>query len=119
LTAHGTRKRVAENRKSGQQVVAGGSTPPRWAHVEDEANRGGGCELCAAGGRVDGAGCPRRGQAKQRLSARIQLGPVTVEEALALPRSQAAVNAGLITEEDLGSVFEGFDRNQSGTICIH
>ena len=45
------------------------------------------------------------------------LGPVTIEEAVALPRSQAAVNAGLITEEQLRFSYVGFDRNQNGTIC--
>lgn len=74
------------------------------------------CALLAAGWMAPGA--LAAGKPSNGCPPGFNLGPVTVEEALALPRSQAAVNAGLITEEDLGSVFEGFDRNQSGTICI-
>ena len=74
------------------------------------------CGLRAAG-CVGCAGRPRRKQANQRLSARFNLGPLTIDEAVTLPRSQAAVNAGLITEEQLRFSYAGFDRNQNGTVC--
>ncbi len=46
------------------------------------------------------------------------LGALTVEEILQLPRTQAGMNAGLYTEGDVRALFERFDKNNSDRICI-
>jgi hypothetical protein len=45
------------------------------------------------------------------------LGPVTIDEAVALPRTQAAIAAGLISESDARAGYAGFDANGNGVIC--
>jgi hypothetical protein len=45
------------------------------------------------------------------------IGAVTPEGALALERSQAAIEAGLFTEEDLLAAYRALDANGSGYIC--
>jgi hypothetical protein len=45
------------------------------------------------------------------------LGANTVEQWLALPGTQASINDGLTTEQDIRDWFEAFDRNGDGLIC--
>ena len=74
-----------------------------------------GCALLAAAGSVPAAHA--QGKPSNVCPPGFNLGPVTIERAVALPRSQAAMNAGLITEDQLRFSYAGFDRNQNGTIC--
>ena len=45
-------------------------------------------------------------------------GPLTFEQHLALPRTQAALEAGLVTVGDLQAAFSSIDRNANGLICV-
>ena len=49
--------------------------------------------------------------------AGFDLGPVTMDGAVALPRTQAAIAAGLISESDARAAYAGFDANGNGVIC--
>ena len=49
--------------------------------------------------------------------AGFDLGPVTIDGAVALPRTQAAIAEGLISESDLRAGYAGFDANGNGVIC--
>jgi hypothetical protein len=73
-----------------------------------------GCALLGATGSVPAAHADKP---RNTCPPGFNIGPVTIDQAVALPRSQAALAAGLITEDELRSVYAGFDRNQNGTIC--
>jgi hypothetical protein len=45
-------------------------------------------------------------------------GSVTFEDYLALPRTQAAIDAGLATTEDILASLAGVDANANGRICV-
>jgi hypothetical protein len=74
-----------------------------------------GCALLATAGSVPAAHA--QGKPNNGCPPGFNLGPVTIDQAVALPRSQAAMNAGLITEDQLRFSYTGFDRNQNSTIC--
>ena len=65
--------------------------------------------LPAAG---QGAGKPSYG-----CSAGFELGSLTFEQAADLPRSRAAVDAGLVDRATLIVTYAGFDANGNGLIC--
>jgi len=46
------------------------------------------------------------------------LGALTFEETLELPRFQAALEAGVFTEEGLATGFADFDANGNGILCF-
>jgi hypothetical protein len=46
------------------------------------------------------------------------LGPLTAEQRLALPRVQAGLAAGRYTREDVLIVQQEFDKNGNGLICV-
>jgi hypothetical protein len=46
------------------------------------------------------------------------LGALTFEETLELPRFQAALEAGVFTEESLAEGFTFFDANANGILCF-
>jgi hypothetical protein len=46
------------------------------------------------------------------------LGGLTVEQALQLPRIQAGLVAGVYTEEDLAAFYDNADGNGNGVICF-
>ena len=45
------------------------------------------------------------------------LGPLTIQQVLALPRSQAAIAAGVVTEAGIRAGFASVDKNGTGRIC--
>ena len=45
------------------------------------------------------------------------LGAVTFDEWIALPRTQAAIEAGLTTSDDVRAGLEAGDRNGNGVVC--
>jgi hypothetical protein len=46
------------------------------------------------------------------------LGAQSLESYLQLPRTQAAIDDGLTTEEEVAAFFSALDRNGSGYICV-
>lgn len=46
------------------------------------------------------------------------LGALTFEETLDLPRTQAGLSDGFFTEEVLAEAFDSFDKNSDGLICV-
>lgn len=66
-----------------------------------------GAAPATAGGR-GGFGCPPG----------FDLGAVTAEQGLLLPRIQAGIAAGAYTAEQAAAVFSGIDRNGDGVICV-
>lgn len=46
------------------------------------------------------------------------LGALTFEQTLQLPKVQAGIAAGLFTAEDLAAFFDGLDMNDNGLICV-
>jgi hypothetical protein len=48
----------------------------------------------------------------------MNLGSQTFESFLALPRTQAAINDGLFTEQELLDGLASFDKNGNGSICV-
>jgi hypothetical protein len=46
------------------------------------------------------------------------LGALTVEEILRLPRSQAAIAAGVVDEAGIRAGVAGVDKNGSGRVCV-
>jgi hypothetical protein len=46
------------------------------------------------------------------------IGPVAREDYAALPRSAAAIDAGLIDEAGILAGFDRFDKNANGVICV-
>jgi hypothetical protein len=73
-----------------------------------------GCALLGATGSVPAA---HAAKPRNTCPPGFNIGPVTIDEAVALPRSQAALDAGLTTEDELRSFYTSVDRNQTGTIC--
>jgi hypothetical protein len=60
-----------------------------------------------AGGRA-GYGCPPA----------FDLGGLTLQETLALPRIQAGLDAGVYTVEEITAVVDFVDHNDNGVICL-
>jgi hypothetical protein len=60
-----------------------------------------------AGGRA-GFGC----------APRFDIGEVTLEESLALPRLQAGLDAGAFTASDIAALFVAIDHNGDGILCF-
>ena len=46
------------------------------------------------------------------------IGAVTLEESLALPRLQAGLNAGAFTASDIAALFVAIDHNGDGILCF-
>jgi hypothetical protein len=46
------------------------------------------------------------------------IGSKTPAEALQLPRTQTAINLGLITEEETLAFYDALDKNESGYVCV-
>jgi hypothetical protein len=46
------------------------------------------------------------------------LGPVSFEEYLELPRTQAAIEDGLVDEAGVEAFLTGLDRNGNGVVCV-
>jgi hypothetical protein len=49
--------------------------------------------------------------------AGFDIGPVTIDQAVALPRSQEAIADGLTSESAARAVYAGIDANGNGVIC--
>jgi hypothetical protein len=62
----------------------------------------------AAAGGSAGSGCPPG----------FDVGAVTLEQTLALPRVQAAFAAGVYGEADVVAAFTSVDRNSNGVVCV-
>jgi hypothetical protein len=63
-------------------------------------------------------GSRQRGGMVTRVSAAFDLGSKSFEEFLALPRSQAAIDAGLVTADQLLAGLRGIDQNANGLLCV-
>lgn len=63
--------------------------------------------IAAAGGKA-GFGC----------APGFDLGALTLEEALELPRTQAGLSDGVFTKEGLAAGFAFFDKNGNGELCF-
>lgn len=50
--------------------------------------------------------------------AGFNLGPVTVAQALKLPRSLAGIEAGVVTEERIVAGVNSVDKNGNGRVCV-
>jgi hypothetical protein len=74
-----------------------------------------GCAVLAAAGAAPGAQA-----AKPRFSCPqgFNLGRLTLDEIIALPRTQAAIAAGAVDEAALRAGFPSIDRNGTGRICV-
>lgn len=46
------------------------------------------------------------------------LGPLTTEQILRLPRSQAAIADGIVTEAGIRAGVAGVDKNGTGRVCV-
>ena len=66
--------------------------------------------LVAAPGAAQAAGKPSYG-----CSPGFNLGALTVDQILALPRSQAAIKAGVVDEAGIRA---GVDKNGTGRVCV-
>ena len=64
--------------------------------------------LAAAGSGKPSYGCPPG----------FNLGSVTFAEYLVLPRTQAAINVGLVTPEQILASLASVDTNANGSICV-
>ncbi len=60
-----------------------------------------------AGGKAE-LGCPPS----------FDIGAVTLEESLALPRLQAGLDAGAFTASDIAALFVAIDHNGDGVLCF-
>jgi hypothetical protein len=58
------------------------------------------------------------GQAGWSCPTGFDLGGLTYDQALALERIQAGINAGVHTQDDFKSFFAGVDRNHDGVVCV-
>jgi hypothetical protein len=58
------------------------------------------------------------GQAGFNCSPGFDIGAVTFEDGIELPRIQAGLAAGVYTIEDLATTFQGIDHNGNGLICL-
>ena len=74
-----------------------------------------GCAILAAA-----AAAPTAQAAKPRFTCPpgFNLGRMTLDEIIALPRTQAAIAAGVVSEEALRAGFPSIDRNGTGAICV-
>jgi hypothetical protein len=68
--------------------------------------------LAAASGTASAATPPAG------CGAGFDLGPLTIDQAVALPRTQAAIADGLTTQGDVRAGYAGLDRNGNGVICV-
>jgi hypothetical protein len=73
-----------------------------------------GCAILAT------AAAPGAQAAKPRFgcSPGFNLGRLTLDEVIALPRTQAAIEAGLVSEAALRAGFPSIDKNGTGSICV-
>ncbi len=69
--------------------------------------------LVAAPGAAQAAGKPSYG-----CSPGFNLGALTVDQILALPRSQAAIKAGVVDEAGIRAGVAGVDKNGTGRVCV-
>jgi hypothetical protein len=74
-----------------------------------------GCAILATAAAAPGAQAakPRFG-----CSPGFNLGRMTLDEVIALPRTQAAIEAGLVSEANLRAGFPSIDKNGTGSICV-
>ena len=69
--------------------------------------------LVAAPGAAQAAGKPANG-----CPPGFNLGALTVEQFLQLPRSQAAIAAGVVDEAGIRAGVAGVDKNGTGRVCV-
>ena len=69
--------------------------------------------LAAAPGAAQAAGKPSYG-----CPAGFNLGPLTAEQILELPRSQAAIAAGVVDESGIRAGVASVDKNGTGRVCV-
>ena len=74
-----------------------------------------GCLLATAVAPLGASGTGKPGNS---CAPGFNLGSKTADEFLALERTQAAIEAGLATEEQILAAFAGVDRNDNGRICV-
>jgi hypothetical protein len=74
-----------------------------------------GCLLATAVAPLGASGTGKPGNS---CPPGFNLGSKTADEYLALERTQAAIEAGLVTEEQILAAFAGVDRNDNGRICV-
>ena len=67
----------------------------------------------AAPGAAQAAGKPANG-----CSPGFNLGALTADEILQLPRSQAAIAAGVVDEAGIRAGVAGVDKNGTGRVCV-
>ena len=58
------------------------------------------------------------GKPANTCPAGFNLGPVTVAQALTLPRSLAGIEAGVVTEERIIAGVNSVDKNANGRVCV-
>jgi hypothetical protein len=73
-----------------------------------------GCLLAAAVAPLGASG----GKPGNSCPPGFNLGSKTAGEYLALERTQAAIEAGLVTEEQILAAFAAVDRNANGRVCV-
>lgn len=74
-----------------------------------------GCALTAV---VAPLGASGTGKPRNSCPPGFNLGSKTAAEYLALERTQAAIAAGLATEEQILAAFDASDRNDNGRVCV-
>ena len=74
-----------------------------------------GCAILATA-----AAAPAAQAAKPRFGCPpgFNLGRLTLDEIIDLPRTQAAIEAGLVSEADLRAGFPSLDKNGTGAVCV-
>ena len=73
---------------------------------------------CAVVAVLAATGASGQGKPANTCPPAFDLGRFTFQQTLALPRTQAALEAGLVTVEDLQAGFSAIDRNANGRICV-
>src|SRR5688572_10353875 len=58
------------------------------------------------------------GKPANTCPAGFNLGPVTVAQAVELPRSLAGIEAGVVTEERIVAGVSSVDKNANGRVCV-
>ena len=89
-------------------IVLGGKGKP---HLLAFAGAVGACLLYAS---PVGAG----GKAELGCAPAFDIGAVTLEEALALPRLREGLEAGAFTASDIAALFVAIDHNGDGVLCF-
>jgi hypothetical protein len=74
-----------------------------------------GCALTSAVAPLGASGTGKPGYS---CPPGFNLGANTFDEYLALPRTQAAINDGLTTTEQVLAVLASLDKNGSGSVCV-